>query len=102
MTKSLLERRLVDVSDRLKRLRAELAVVEEQCVVLTAEADDARIRALVSETPVSDVEAQETRRHAEAQARHRDALRRSISELEHELDRLLDRMVGEPSEAVRP
>jgi len=102
MTRSLLERRLVDVSDRLKRLRAELAVADEQCGVLTAEADDARIRALVSETPLAGIEADETRRHAEAQARHRDGLRRSIAELEVELDHLLDRMAVEPTGAVGP
>lgn len=101
MTRSLLERRLVDVSDRLKRLRAELAVAEEQCTVLTAEADDARIRALVSETPLAGIEADETRRHAEAQARQRDALRRSIGELEVELDHLLDRMAVAPTGATR-
>mgnify|MGYP006286687693 FL=1 len=100
MAKTLLERRLVDVSDRLKRLRAECAVAEEQCAFLTAEADDARIRALVSETPLADAEAQETRRHAEAQARHRDGLRRAITELERELDLLLDRMAAEPAEAT--
>jgi hypothetical protein len=37
------------------------------------------------------------RRHAEAQGRQRDALRRSISELEREQDTLLDRMAKELS-----
>jgi hypothetical protein len=92
MARSVLERRLIDVSDRLKRLRAELSVAEEQCAFFTAEADDARLRALVSETPIADAEAQETRRHAEAQARQRDALQRAITELVHEQDALLDRM----------
>jgi hypothetical protein len=95
MAKSLLERRLIDVSDRLKRLRSELAVVEEQCVFLAAEADDARLRSLVSETPLAEAEAHESRRHADAQARQRDALRRSIAELEREQDALLDRMANE-------
>ncbi len=95
MPKSLLERRLIDVSDRLKRLRAELAVAEEQCAYLTAEADDARLRALVSETPIAEAEAHEMRRHAEAQSRQRDGLRRSIAELEQEQDALLDRMANE-------
>ena len=89
------ERRLIDVSDRLKRLRAEFAVAEEQCAFLTAEADDARLRSLVSETPLAEAEAHEMRRHADAQARHRDTLRRSILELEREQDALLDRMANE-------
>ena len=52
MTRSLLQRRLVDASDRLKRLRAELAVTEEQLVFLEDEAEEARMRALVAETPL--------------------------------------------------
>src|SRR5690349_21402780 len=97
MAKSLLERRLIDVSDRLKRLRAELALAEEQCAVLVGEAEDARLRSLVSETPLAQAEAHEMRRHADAQSRQRDALRRSIEELERDQDALLDRMANELS-----
>ena len=73
----MLQRRLVDVSDRLKRLRAELAVTDEQVAFLEDEADDARLRALVAETPLADVEARDARRHADTLARHRDALRQT-------------------------
>ena len=66
MSRSILERRLVDVSERLKRLRAELAVTEEQLAFLEEEADDARLRALVAETPLGDAEARDARRHADA------------------------------------
>jgi hypothetical protein len=97
MSQSILQRRLVDVSERLKRLRAEVAVTEEQLVYLEDEAEDARMRALVAETPLADVAACDTRRHADVQARHRDALRRSIAELERESDLLLDRMAAELS-----
>ena len=97
MAKSLLDRRLIDVSDRLKRLRAELAVADEQCAVLVAEAEDARLRSIVSETPLAQAEAHEQRRHADAHARQRDALRRAIEELEREQDALLDRMAHELS-----
>ncbi len=97
MAKSLLERRLIDVSDRLKRLRAELSLAEEQCAALVGEAEDARLRSLVSETPLAQAEAHEMRRHADAQSRQRDALRRSIEELERDQDALLDRMANELS-----
>ena len=70
MSQSLLQRRLVDVSERLKRMRAELAVTEEQLGFLEEEAEDVRLRALVAETPLADVEARDARRHADAQARH--------------------------------
>ena len=81
MSRSILQRRLVDVSERLKRIRAELAVTEEQLVFLEEEADDVRLRALVAETPLADVEARDARRHADALARHRDALRKNVGEL---------------------
>ena len=97
MTRSILQRRLVDVSDRLKRLRAERSVTEEQLVFLEDEAEEARLRALMAETPLTDAEARDARRHADALARHRDALVLSIAELEREQDALLDRMSAELS-----
>src|SRR6185312_1729010 len=54
MSRSLIERRLTDVTERLKRARQELAVLDEQLAALSDAADDARIRALVSETPLAD------------------------------------------------
>ena len=81
MSQSLLERRLVDVSERLKRIRAELAVTEEQLSFLEEEAEDVRLRALVAETPLADVEARDARRHADAQARHAESLRTTVREL---------------------
>ena len=97
MPRTILQRRLIDVSDRLKRLRAELAVTEEQWAFFEAEAEDARLRSLVSETPVAEAEAREVRRHADAQSRHRDSLRRAVTELESEQNALLDRMAAEMS-----
>lgn len=93
----MLERHLVDVSERLKRMRAELGVTEEQLVFLEEEADEVRLRALVAETPLADVEARDARRHADALARHRDALRKTVRELEGEQDQLLDRIAAELS-----
>ena len=87
----------MDASDRLKRLRAELAVTEEQLVFLEDEAEDARMRALVAETPLTDAEARDARRHADALSRHRDALVLSTAGLEREQDSLLDRMSTELS-----
>ncbi len=95
MSRSLIERRLVDVSDRLKRLRAEAAIAAEQLLHMTDSAEEARMRALVSETPLADADAREAQRHADAHARHRDEILRSIAELEREQDALLDRMAAE-------
>ena len=93
----MLERSLVDVSERLKRLRAELAVIDEQAAFLEEEADDARLRAMVAETPLVDAEARDARRHADAIARHRESLLQSIAALAQEQDTLLDRMAAELS-----
>lgn len=95
MSRSLLERRLLDVSDRLKRLRAEVSVLAEQIEHFESEAGDAELRALVSETPLAAAEAGAARRHADAHRQHRDDLVRSITELEREQDQLLDRMAAE-------
>lgn len=94
----MIERRLLDVSERLRRVRAELSVSEEQAHFLAEEAEDARLRALVSETPLAAKEEREAQRHAETLARHRDTLRRTIAELEDEQNALLDRMSGTTSD----
>ena len=95
MSRSLLERRLAEVSERMKALRAELDVANEQLAFFQEEAEDARLRALVSETPLADREHQETQKHADAMARHRADLLAQLAELERSQDELLDRLVAE-------
>jgi hypothetical protein len=95
MSKSLLERRLAEVGDRLKALREELGVVDEQLAAFVDTADDARLRALVSETPLAGREHTEARRHADAMARHRAELAAEVERLERSSDALLDRLVAE-------
>ena len=88
----LVERRLSDTAERLKRLRGELAVVEEQLSALADAADDSRIRALVSETPLAEREHRENQRHADAMSHHRERLSAMILELQRSQDELLDRL----------
>jgi len=88
-----LTQRISEVHERLVKARQELAIVEEQLVVFAEAADEARIRALVSETPLADQEWQEARRHEEAMARSRDAARARVSELERAQDELLHKLV---------
>jgi hypothetical protein len=94
MPRSLLERRLTEVSDRLKELRHELLVSEEQLRHLEEQADDARLRALVSETPLAEQEHREAQRHADAMQRHRGEVAASIEGLERTQDELLDRLTA--------
>jgi len=97
MAPSILQRRLVDVSERLKRLRAELGVTGEPVAFPDDKAEDTRLRSLLAETPIADAEARDARQHADALARHRDALARQIAALHREQDALLDRMAAELS-----
>lgn len=95
MSKSTVERRLRQVGQRLKQLREELTVSAEQLTHLAEAADDARLRALVSETPVSDKDHRQAERHADAMRRHREAVVEEITRLETEQDELLDRLLAE-------
>lgn len=97
MTRSLLERRLTEVADRLRELRQELVVSDEQLRHLAEQADEARLRALVSETPLAEQEHREARRHAEAMERHRGDVQSEIERLERMQDELLDRLSAELS-----
>ncbi len=83
----------MQVSGRMASLRDELAVADEQLAVLEQAADELRIRALVSETPIAEREHYEARRHADAMARHRADVQGELAELETLQDELLDRFV---------
>ncbi len=95
MSRSLVERRLSELGTRLRQLREELGVSDEQLGHLAEAADDARLRSLVSETPVADREHQEAQRHADAMQRHRSDLLEQIERLEQTQDDLLDRLLAE-------
>jgi hypothetical protein len=95
VSKSLIERRLTEVAKRLKRARQDLAVLEEQASVLRDSAEDARLRALVSETPLANKEYQQAQRHADAMERSRQTLIVTVAELRQAQDELLDRLVIE-------
>jgi hypothetical protein len=63
---------------------------------LADHAEQARLRALVSETPLANKEYQEAQRHADAMARSRRMVVTSVDELQLAQDDLLDRLVIEP------
>lgn len=93
MSQQVVQRRLTDVHQRLVKARQELAVVEEQLLVFDETADDARIRSLVSETPLANHDWNEARRHADAMRRGRDDARARVAELERAQDELLAKLV---------
>jgi hypothetical protein len=86
----LVERRLTDIAGRLHALREELSVIDEQFVQLADEADDTRLRSLMSETPLADREFRDAQRHADAMSRRRADVVEAIDRLEVRQDELLD------------
>ncbi|CAB4578329.1 MAG: hypothetical protein F2534_14845 [Actinobacteria bacterium] len=80
-------------AERLRSLRDELRVIDEQLAHLADEAADEELRALVTEGPVGS-EPREARAHADAMARHRERVIAEIREREQRQDELLDRMNG--------
>jgi hypothetical protein len=96
MHRTIIERRLSDAHQRLVRARSELAVLDEQLVVVNEIADDTRLRALVSETPLASKEHDEASRHATVMLQIRATLLAQIAELEQRQDELLTRLVVGP------
>jgi predicted phage gp36 major capsid-like protein len=92
--RSLVERRLAEVTERLRALREELRIIDEQLVHLGDDADDARLRALLSETPLADREHRDARRHADAMSHRRAEVVETIAGLEARTDELLDRLIA--------
>ena len=91
MTRDRIERRLRGVGRQLSALRSDLHVCEEQLVQITDEADECRLRALVSETPLAEREYREAQRHADRLRQHRDEIAARVALLEADQDALLDR-----------
>ncbi len=91
MNRRRIERRLLATSDKLAAARTELMVANEQLAVFSDDADDARIRSLVSETPGAGTEFRDAQRHYRAMVNHRDDVAKRIDRLEDELNQLLDR-----------
>ncbi len=81
MRRSTVERRLRANSQRLTSLREELGITDEQLGPLDDEAEDARIRAMVSETSMAQREHLDAERHARARARRRAEVQAEIERI---------------------
>jgi hypothetical protein len=87
-----LERKLRKTGGRLRRLRDELAVIDEQLTHLVDDADDKSLRALVADSPAAALEFREATGHSEAMADHRRHVVAEIDALEVRQDALLDQL----------
>ena len=94
MSRAQIERRLRAVSEQLRSVRDDLEVTDHQLIRLVDEADAARVRALVSETPLADREHRKASRHADRLRKHRAKLAEKLDLLEAEQDRLLDQLTS--------
>lgn len=90
----------MSIEDRLRSLSAEigaqqteLAILDEQIVFQSEVAEDARIRAVVSETPLADREAREAAGDLERLKRSREDVARRMAALRAEQDELLERLL---------
>lgn len=98
----LTERRLAQIAQRLRALRDELAMIDEQLVQFRDDADELSLRALVSETPMASHESNEARKHLDAMRRHRAHVAAEITAAEQRQDELLDRLVVGGGQDGRP
>ena len=64
-------------------------MLDEQLAVVVESVDEARVRSLVSETPLAAHEHSEAARHADAMAKAREALVGTVTALEKKQDELL-------------
>ena len=92
----------MDIAQRLRALSAEISsiqteigILEEQIAFQTEVADDARIRALVSETPLADRESQVASVDLARLMRLRSDALKQLEQLRADQDRLLERMLDE-------
>lgn len=89
MRQSALERRIRDLQLRVRSAREDLAILVEQIESLAEDAEDARVRWLVADTPVAEKESADARRHLELAERAAATLRAEIDQCVADRDRYL-------------
>ncbi len=92
MFQSSIERRLRNVSTQISGLRSEIDVIDEQLSHFSDEADDLRLRAMVSETPLATREHRDASRTVTALRKDRDVKVDRLVKMEAKQDELLDEL----------
>lgn len=87
--------RLSSLGVEITQAKTEIRILEEQLEFVGDVADDARIRAVVSETPIADRDAREAADDAARMRRSLDDARVHLATLLQEQDRLLERLFEE-------
>ena len=91
------QQRLSQISAEIAEARTGLRILEEQLAFLEEVAEDSRIRALVSETPLANREYREARGDADRMRRSHAEAAGHLEELRREQDLLLERVLDEPA-----
>ena len=87
--------RLAVLSNEIAEAQTNLRILDEQLAFVEQVAEDARIRALVSETPLADREYREAREDLERMRRSHADAGEQLQQLGDEQDRLLERLLEE-------
>ncbi len=82
-------RKMQDLQRRISDARESCRVLDEQLAVWVEAFEDARLRSLMAETPQSDHELAEVRRHYDVARRERERRGEEIDKMVQERDRLL-------------
>ncbi len=85
--------RLAALSGEIAGAQTNARILEEQLAYLDELAEDARIRALVSETPLAHREHREAQDDADRARRSLGDAQERVAELRTEQDRLLERLL---------
>lgn len=92
--------RLSALSEEISEEQTQLRIIDEQVVFQQDVAEEARIRALVSETPLADREAREAADDLRRLIRSREEAQSRLDELRAEQDSLLERMLDNVREST--
>lgn len=98
--RDLVARELVEAGQRLATAREELAALDEQIAWFEEATDEARTRALVTESKVDERELSEVERHSQAMVRSREDLVAHIARLRRLQEELLEELPGDPATSV--
>lgn len=87
-----LTERIAALNDEIATLRTEIQILEEQLAYVADVAEDARIRAVVSETPLADRESREAGEDADRTRRSLEEAKARLARIRAEQDTLLERL----------
>jgi len=94
MTRNI-ERRLLSLSGEISAVRDETGILQEQLAFQGEVVDDARVRALVAETPIADREFRIASEDHQRISRVLEETRSRLASLLEEQDRLLSELLPE-------